>query len=221
MLKRVVCSFLALSIAVSAMLCRATDSDGDITIAVAKGIPGSSVTVPITIENNPGIMAITISITYDSSALEYVEFEKGDILKDYMVVAHPAKNIIRFVCCETKDRTGDGRLLSLKFNIAEDAPVGLHEIDINYSSGDFCDWNLKKLMPGITPGGVNVLKPGDTDCSGEIDSGDLVFLRKWILQETDVQMPEHFDVNCDGCADIADLLRIKRYIAGEAVLLGK
>ena len=166
MIKRIICFLTAFSLILSVVFCGVavnadTVSDGDITIATVEGLTGDSVIVPITIKNNPGIMAVTISITYDSSSLEYVEFYKGDILKDYMVVAHPTKNLIRFVCCETKDRTNDGTLLSLKFNIAKDAKAKLHKIDIAYNKGDFCNWDLNKLMPNVTPGGIDVAYNGE------------------------------------------------------------
>ncbi len=61
---------------------------------------------------------------------------------------------------------------------------------------------------------------GDIDRDGVINGSDLGFLRKWILAEAKTDMPEYFDVNGDGNADIRDLMRIKRHIAGEDVQLG-
>ena len=74
---------------------------GKITIGTVKGVIGDSIAVPITIEENPGISAITVSLTYDSSALEFEERIVGDVLSNEAeAVAHPSRNIIRFVTSE-------------------------------------------------------------------------------------------------------------------------
>ena len=136
---------------------------GDITIDDVSGVPGDSVIVPISIENNPGIMAVTISITYDSSALEYEKYYRGTVLTNYLVVAHPDKNIIRYVNCQTSDRTQNGVILSLQFKIKDSAKARKYKIDIDYTSGDFCNWNLDRIMPNVTEGSVDVVFTG-TNC---------------------------------------------------------
>lgn len=133
-----------------------------ITIATIDGITGDSVIVPITIEENPGISAITVSITYNSSALEFEEFINGNVLskQEMGVVAHPTRNIIRFVTSEVGNKKGNGTLVSLKFKIKDNAEATLHKIDLKYNQGDFCNWKLDKIMPRIIAGGVNVAYNG-------------------------------------------------------------
>jgi len=134
---------------------------GKIEIDRVSAVTGDTVVVPIRMTENPGIMAITISITYNSKALEYEKLLYGNIVNDYTVVAHPDKNIIRFVNCESRDRTATGALVYLQFKVKEDAEADFHEMDIEYSAGDFCNWNLDKIMPEVTPGGVEVAFNGN------------------------------------------------------------
>ncbi len=134
---------------------------GNIKVASVSGITGDEVLVPVTIEENPGIMAITVSITYNSDALEYKGYMFGDVVEDYTVVAHPDKKLIRFVNCESRNRYTDGTLLTLKFKIKDNATAEFHKIDIEYSAGDFCNWTLDKIMPNITEGGVEVAYNGN------------------------------------------------------------
>lgn len=129
---------------------------GNITVATVSGNTGDTVIVPITISDNPGIAGITVSITYDSSALEFVEDLMGDVIYEYLTKAHPAKNIIRLVTAESGNKYNNGTLLSLKFKIADKAKAGLYKIDIKYNEGDFCNWKLDRIMPTIAAGGVNV-----------------------------------------------------------------
>ncbi len=166
MLKKLLSVLLVLSLFVVAIVpCFSVNAaiieEGNIKIASVSGITGDDVLVPVTIENNPGIMAITISITYNSSALDYTGYMFGDVVEDYTVVAHPNKKFIRFVNCESRNRYTDGTLLTLKFKIKDKATAEFHKIDIEYSLGDFCNWTLDKIMPTITEGGVDVAYNGN------------------------------------------------------------
>lgn len=131
-----------------------------ITVGTVSAVSGDTVVVPITMIENPGIMALTVSITYDSDILEYVSFYIGEIVYDYMVVDHPDKNLIRFVSCERQDKTANGALIRLKFKVKDTAEAGLTPISIEYSAGDFCNYNLDKIMPEIVPGGIDVAYNG-------------------------------------------------------------
>lgn len=137
--------------------------DGHIIIDTVSAVTGDSVIVKIRMENNPGIMAMTISITYDSSALTYQRYYRG-YLWDYTVADHPDKNLIRFVNCENGNARNNDTMVSLKFKVNDNAEYGFHPISIEYKSGDFCDYYQKKLMPEITSGGVDVAFNGN-NCS--------------------------------------------------------
>ena len=52
-------------------------SNPRIIISSASAKPGETVTVNISISNNPGIMAMAFSVTYDQNNLEYVSYTKG------------------------------------------------------------------------------------------------------------------------------------------------
>ena len=139
-------------------------NEGIITVASVTGNTGDTVIVPITIDENPGICGITVSISYDSSALEFIEDMMGNVIYEYLTKAHPDRNIIRLVTVEAGNKYNNGTLLNLKFKISDSAAAGLHKIDILYNSGDFCNWKLEKFMPAVTPGGVEVLYTGE-NCS--------------------------------------------------------
>lgn len=134
----------------------ATVNEGIITVDTVEGITGDSVLVPISIEENPGIMATSISVTYDSSVLTYEKGFLGSILVGVMVVDHPTRNLIRVVSLGYWDIDTNGPIITLQFKIADDAEMGHYPISISYSSGDFCDQALNRIMPEIVPGGVDV-----------------------------------------------------------------
>ena len=136
---------------------------GTITIDTITAAAGDTVIVPLRIENNPGIMAITISVTYDKDALTYEKYIRG-YLSDYTVADHPNKSLIRFVNCETHNRDDNGIMVSFQFTVNENVSAGLHPISIDYSIGDFADWEHNKLEPVIVSGGVKVPYNG-SNCS--------------------------------------------------------
>ena len=150
------CVILLLSVFVFSASAENTKTDGTINIATIQAAVGDTVIVPVTITENPGIMAITINFTYDSSTLEYVSYSKGNIFSDYGVKAFPEENRIRFVNCESGDKKKDGTFLSFEFKVKDTAKMGLSEIGISYSKGDFCNYDLQKLMPTVIVGGVDV-----------------------------------------------------------------
>ena len=127
----------------------------NITIGQVDAMPSDTVYIDLSIDNNPGIAAMTISITYDSSALEYKGYKEG-FLSDYTVKAHPSKNQIRFINLERGNISENGIFLTLIFKVSDSATSGNHKIDIKYTKGDFCNYNAEAVSPVITSGGVNV-----------------------------------------------------------------
>lgn len=154
--KPLICVFTVISLLLGVCFtASAAESNGHITVSTVTAVNGDSVIVKLDMSNNPGIMAMTISITYDSSVLTYERFYRG-YLRDYTVANHPDKNLIRLVNCENGNLHKNTTMISFQFKIKEDADFGFYPITIDYKQGDFCNWKLQKLMPEITPGGVNI-----------------------------------------------------------------
>ncbi len=141
-----------------------TINKGVITVGTASAVNGDSVIIPISIKENPGIMAISISITYDSSALEYEKYYVGSVINDYTVVDHPKKNLVRYVGCDNFDRTKNDVLINLQFKVKDTAEFNFYKIDVICGEGDLCNWNLDKIIPTITSGGIDIAYNGN-NCS--------------------------------------------------------
>lgn len=89
--------------------------------------PGDEITVPVYIENNPGIACFMVSILYDKNVIEPVADSEvvGDIAP--MVMANPSymnKPETRVGCIHYDNFTGDGLLFTYKFRVKEGAPAG-------------------------------------------------------------------------------------------------
>lgn len=139
-----------------------------VTVASIKGNIGDTVYLPISIENNPGISGVSISVTYNSKALTYKGYTKGPVFTDsFMVQDHPTKNLIRLVLVESsKDSTNNGNIITLKFTIGEDTAADFYPISIDYGSGDFANRKMGAVMPEIVSGGVEVIyNPAAQNCA--------------------------------------------------------
>lgn len=147
--------FLSLFIALCFTVSAAAETEPVIIVSSNTAKKGEEASILLSISNNPGIMAITVSVTYDPDSLEYISYA-GGILSDYTVADHPEKGYIRFVCCESGDISENGVLVTFNFKVKETAGSGLHKIDIDYSKGDFCNWDEELIMPEIISGGITV-----------------------------------------------------------------
>lgn len=159
MFKTLIKKIICLCAAVCAVLCctsvSAENSQGIITVTTEKAATGSSVIINLDMSENPGIMAMTISITYDSKALTYEGFRTG-YLRDIMVEDHPEKNLLRLVSCENMNKRNNDTIASIQFKVKDDASFDMHAVSVDYKPGDFCNWKLERLNPKIIPGGVDV-----------------------------------------------------------------
>ena len=102
-------------------------SDPTFVISNASAKPGETVTVNLSIANNPGIMAMTFSVVYDKDNFEFISYTKGWIssptYKD-----HADKGYVVFTVLESSAKTNVGSIMSLTFKIKDDAKPGNYDI---------------------------------------------------------------------------------------------
>ncbi len=142
----------------------AENSTATIKVSSAEVMPGDAVTINIEISNNPGIMAMAFCITYDSDALTYKNYSKG-YLSSYTVKDHADKGHVAFVNVENKDISTNGTIISLLFEVKEDAKPGKHVIALANSNRDkhgtklhnsFSNSKQQFVVPMVISGGVTV-----------------------------------------------------------------
>lgn len=162
--KRILATLLCLLlITVCGFTASAADS-AVISLSDETAMPGELVTIDISISNNPGIMAMSFCITYDSDAFEYTGYNKG-YLSRYTIKDHPDKGQIAFVNDEASDKSNNGVMLSVKFKIKDNAAPGKHTITIANQNREkygaklhnsFSNSDLKYIVPSVTAGSITV-----------------------------------------------------------------
>ncbi len=187
--------------------------DGSIIVSTAKARAGSNVTVDISLKDNPGVSAITLAIAYDTDKLELVGHEDGGLTG--WVVAKRA-----VWTSSGADNSYNGVILSLTFKVKDGVEDGTIPVTVSYSSGDIGNNDEESLFPSVVAGGVTVFSvlPGDINGDGNVNSLDLIRLKKYIADDT-TELVGSGDVNGDGNVNSLDLIRLKKYIAGSEVEL--
>lgn len=162
--KRILVMLLCMLLCISLCSPIAAASTAKITVSNASALPGKEVTLNISITNNPGIMAMTFSVTYDNNNFEFVDYSKGFIstptYKD-----HSDKGHVIFVVSETKDKTNNGNIMSLTFKIKDNAKPGKYTVSLaNHNRekyGDslhncFSNSEQNFILPTVKAGSITV-----------------------------------------------------------------
>lgn len=127
------------------------------TVHAAAGERGIEVTVSV--ENNPGILGMSLGISYDESVINLVEVANGEAVKDKLTLtkAKQLKNGCRFAWDGQEimpEDVKDGVVLTLKFDISATAKKGEYPIIFSYSDGDIVDNNLNTIKIPIENGSI-------------------------------------------------------------------
>ena len=134
-----------------------------ITISEATALPGKDVRIIANIENNPGILGMTLTLNFDETALKLEKAESGNAFRDVLDFT-PSKTLSsgsRFVWDGvdiTNDKIKDGEILIMDFHILENAESGKYPIYLNCADGDIVDNNLQAVSVTIEIGYIIVEK---------------------------------------------------------------
>ena len=189
---------------------------GAITVGtITRARPGTEVTVPISLTENPGITGIGMKIEYDKTRLQLTGYSDAGLTGWVVGVGTGEKA----VWGDAVGSTITGDILTLTFTVLEGAEDGLAEITV--TELDITDLDVNNVDFSVTSGGVTVANsiPGDVNGDGRVAIADVVTLKRY-LAGMDVEIdPVAADVNGDGKQTIADVVLIMRYLAGMDVVL--
>lgn len=136
-----------------------------ISLSNVTAASGETVKIDINITDNPGIMAMTFSITYDSNNFEHISDTNGFISSSYTIKNHPDKGHLIFVNVESKDIATNGVILSLEFKVKDNAAPGKHTITLANQDREkygknlhnsFCNSALDYIIPVVSAGSITV-----------------------------------------------------------------
>ena len=190
-----------------------------ITAGEAYGAPGTTISLNVVIDTNPGIGGLLLDLEYpeeltltavtSGQALSALDFSSPTQL------ASPCKLLWDSLDGES---TETGILLTATFEVSKDAVPGKdYAVSVSCSHGDAVSGNMEPVQVTTTAGAVHVIEflPGDVNGDGRINGTDVSLLRRYIAGGYNTTINEYAaDVNADGRRNGTDVSWIRRYIAG-------
>ena len=228
-IKKLLCLFLVFVLCTSVMPITVfatessnTDAVSVISVNNAYGKAGTVVNVSVVIENNPGILGLTLALEFDESILTLLDIKNGSAFSN-MSFTPPKGEALKSGCLllwdaesVSEEDINDGVIATLSFQIADTAAAD-DLAEIRLSCVDALDKDAAEIKFAPAEGELQVLTymPGDVNDDGQITTTDVAYLRRYIAGGYNVSINEFAgDVNDDGQHTTTDVVYIRRYIAG-------
>lgn len=224
-MKQLLALFLAVILTAAAVPVSAAGTDGTdngtvITVESKSIVQGETINVDVSIQNNPGILGATLEFTYDDK-LTLVGASNGSAFS-YLTMTKPGK--MESPCKFTWDgqeitdgNLEDGTILTLTFELSEDAEAGEDYAVSVRAVGSIYDNDLNTVSVSMVNGSVRLIDftPGDVNGDSKVNISDVILTRRYIVGGYDVSIIDlAADVNDDGKIDSRDVILLRRYIQG-------
>ncbi len=198
-----------------------------ITVDSASATPGKTVTVSVTLENNPGIWGMDLEVNYDKTQLTLTnvtngtvfaasEWTAGNLAGDTYILSYEASGFDNI--------TANGVLAVLEFTVNETATVdSVTEIIVSYDTGDIINVSFDDISPAVVNGGIKIVDfvYGDLNGDGLVNKKDSLLMKMYLADNTTEIDTLAADVYADGNINKKDSLLLKQYLAGLDVTLGE
>lgn len=155
MRKRMLGALLVLMLFAS-VICVSAVSAADTTrieFGEVSGKAGERVEVPVTITGNPGIAGFRFWVAYDMEALTLVSVEQGEALTGGTLKFNVDDEDATITWFALSDVTGNGEIMSLTFDILEDA-TGNYPLTIAYDPEDIVNASWQQVECTVTDGNI-------------------------------------------------------------------
>jgi len=197
--------------------CGLTVEGASVLLPTLSARPGDTVTVPVTLTNNPGLITAKITLTFDDTRLQLVSAEDtgllaGGVFGDTMASPYA---LTWEKGDQTADNTENGILANLTFKVLADAATGTAALTAQVS--DTGNSAMESVALTVTDGAVNVTDyfPGDVNSDGTVELLDVTVLRRFIAGWSGVTVDEAAaDLSGDGMIGLDDAVILRRYLAG-------
>ncbi len=155
-----VCFLLGLVMILSIFSPAAAADIPDISLSAAEGKPGETVTISVSLEDNPGFVNMSLDIDYDHSALVLTEIVDTGMVSGRMhnpnISATDPYRLIWANDTAKSNITKNGIIVNLIFQVAGDAKAGEYPIRVSSPKNGIINYNLKKVDFQLNDGMIEV-----------------------------------------------------------------
>lgn len=133
-----------------------------ITLNSVSVAPDNDAQILVKVENNPGILGMTLTLHYDEANISLESVEDGEAFRDILnlTTSKPLKSGTRFAWDGLELAPGDikdGTFLYMNFRVLDNAKTGKYPITLTYTEEDIVDNNLKSISLPIVNGYITVV----------------------------------------------------------------
>ena len=197
-----------------------TEPRGHLTVGSGTASPGQTVSIPITLDENPGITSMALDVQYDRTAMSLISVTDSGALRGAMhsgnLSLYPYElNWDTYA----GDMTATGTIVTLTFAVEETAPADSYPITVTCWNGAIYNEELNEVPFDIENGVVTVTPPlsGDMNGDGRVTNLDRTSLARYLARwsgydETTVDLLAA-DVNQDGRVTNLDRTILARHLA--------
>lgn len=155
-MKRKIISLLLVIVLFAALAAVPAAAEGMPTICAdgsAEAERGDQVTITISLKNNPGICAFSLSVVYDDTRLALLSLDHAKINGNELWTVNGAN--ATWVSFE--DTTFDGVILTAKFKVLDNAPAGEAAVSVSFAKGDIGNFAEEEVDFSVSAAAVTVV----------------------------------------------------------------
>ena len=177
-------------------------------------VAGSTVSVAISMKNNPGIVGMNLNVSYDSSVLTLTNVADGGILgtNNHKPELKSPYTLSWSNDTLTQNINANGTLATLTFAVAEDAAVGEYPIVISYDNENYDIYNkdLKAVDFEISGASVTVTDVilGDVNGDSKVNNLDRVYLTRYLANWDNYKEINLVAADVDGSGTVNNLDKV-------------
>ncbi|MGM9550979.1 MAG: cohesin domain-containing protein [Clostridia bacterium] len=201
------------------------DERANLTVGNITAKAGETVTVPISIANNPGIAGFKFRLTYDKSVLTPVSVVKGSVLTTGTLTSNVQQggdlstlNYVSAFWSNPANVTDNGEILNVTFTVNNNAEDGTYPISITYEEGDITNQDYDDVALAVVNGSLDVINYmiGDVYADGKVNTKDSVRLGQY-LADWDIELSAYerksADIYVDNKINTKDGVKLSQYLA--------
>jgi uncharacterized protein YjdB len=194
---------------------------GVVSVSGVTASAGGTVYVPIKITDNPGLVAMRLSVEYNEQYLTLQSVTDGGLLgSQYHSNQYKSPYVLFWDdSMRSANNKVNGTIAALNFKVGDDAPDGVYPVKVSYdfSNYDILDCNLNTVYFETQDGFVNIganIKYGDVNDDGSVNMMDSSILARHLGNWAGIVVNmAASDVNADGRVNPADLSILRRHLA--------
>ena len=150
---------IAMTLSMGVPVFAATPATVQVVSPTAAVNPGDTVDVAVTIANNPGMDVMKLKFSYDTTALTLKDIELGSVMTGTFT-KNLTKAVALLEAAGTTNATGNGTLVTLKFEVKSTAAAGNYTIDFHVA--DAVNRDEERVALTTQAGVVSVAAPVTT-----------------------------------------------------------